>query len=56
MRSSSVKRKNRFLPFAIATLLFPPFLVVWYHLLLKESAAHLRTQSAEEDGVLQLLQ
>ncbi len=47
--------KDRFLPFAVVTILFPPFLVVWYHLLLKESAAHLRSQASDEDAVLQLL-
>jgi hypothetical protein len=45
LRSTATRRGDRFLPLAIATLLFPPSLVLWYNLLLKENV----------DGVLQLL-
>ncbi|MDD1770899.1 MAG: hypothetical protein LUO79_07425 [Methanomassiliicoccales archaeon] len=55
IRSAPAKGGNRFLPFAIVTLILPPFLVLWYYMLLKENARHLQSQANDEDSVLQLL-
>ena len=47
-------RKDRFVPFCVAAIVFPPSLVVWYNVLIKDSIRHLESQAGEEDLLLQM--
>ncbi|HVO78100.1 MAG TPA: hypothetical protein VMS79_04445 [Methanomassiliicoccales archaeon] len=55
IRAPAATGRSRFVLFAIATILLPPVLVIWYHLLVKENAEHLRGQAVDEDAVIRLL-